>query len=125
MIVADTSIWIEYLRGRPSFIDTMGVLIDEGKVVALECVFGELLQGAKSQREKNILTGYWQELPKVDEVGIWIDAGLLSYKNKLLAKGVGLIDLAIVSAARNNGLRVWSLDKQLKSILEAHEIFEA
>lgn len=124
MILVDTSVWIEFLRGKPNFVNIMARLIEENQIAAVECIFGELLQGAKGAREKNILTGYWAELPKIDESEIWIEAGLLSLKGKWITKGVGLIDLAIVSAARKNELAIWTLDKKLKTVLGHDEIFE-
>lgn len=124
MILADTSVWIEFLKGNIGYLKEMGRLIEEQQLATVECVFGELLQGAKNQREKNILTGYFEALPKIDEREIWLEAGLLSFKGKWITRGVGLIDLAIVSAARKNGLKVWTLDKKLKTVLGKDEIFQ-
>ena len=37
----------------------MGPLIEDGKVFALECIFGELLQGVRTQREIQFISEYW------------------------------------------------------------------
>ncbi|MGK5084856.1 hypothetical protein WDW37_16330 [Bdellovibrionota bacterium FG-1] len=50
----------------------------------------------------------------IADTSIWIE----------FLKGVGLIDLAILSAARKNKLKVWTLDKNLKKILSSNECFE-
>ena len=44
-------------------------------------------------------------------------AGLHSGKQKLFAKGFGLIDVFILTAAKSSGARVWTLDKKMASLL--------
>ena len=56
----------------------------------MECVFGELQSGARNGRETAALESYWKSLPKLDESGIWIEAGKLSASRRLHARGVGL-----------------------------------
>ena len=123
MIIADTSVWIEFFRGKTDYIDLMGALIEERKIFTLEWIFGELLQGVRSNREAQIILDYWHNLPKINEQGMWIDAGLLSSREKWHSKGVRLIDLAIISAARKSHLKVWTLDKKLKKALSQVELF--
>lgn len=123
MILADTSIWIEFLKAKFVHFQLMAGLIEERRIFALECIFGELLQGARAKSEKEVLLNYWLDLPKIDEQNIWIEAGVLSCDGKWFAKGVGLIDLAIVAAARKNDLKVWTLDKKLLTVLHHSEIF--
>jgi hypothetical protein len=53
--------------------------------------------------EQAILSEYWHSLPKLDESGIFIEAGVFSSTNKLTAKGVGLIDTVIMLLARKKG----------------------
>ena len=116
-IIVDTSIWIEFLKKNPKIFPSMQVLLEKNNAIALECIFGELLQGAKSERERKIIFSYWQYLPKIEDTGIWINAGIYSGINKLISKGVGLIDSVIIKAAINNGLIVWTLDKKLQSVM--------
>jgi predicted nucleic acid-binding protein len=123
MIIADTSIWIEFLKANHPFYSTLGKLLEERQVVSIECIFGELLQGAKSKREKSIIESFWENLPRIEEEGIWIAAGNLSSDKKMYSKGVGLIDVAIVSTARSYDLKVWTLDKKLTKILHSTEKF--
>ncbi|MFC2159248.1 PIN domain-containing protein [Actinomycetota bacterium] len=116
-IIVDTSIWIEFLKKNPKIFPSMQVLLEKNNAIALGCIFGELLQGAKSERERKIILSYWQYLPKIDNTGIWIDAGIYSGNNKFISKGIGLIDSLIITAAINNGLIVWTLDKKLQSVM--------
>ncbi|MFC2145420.1 PIN domain-containing protein [Actinomycetota bacterium] len=116
-IIVDTSIWIEFLKKNPKIFPSVQVLLEKNNAIALGCIFGELLQGAKSERERKIILSYWQYLPKIDNAGIWIDAGIYSGKNKFISKGIGLIDSLIITAAISNGLIVWTLDKKLQSVM--------
>ena len=114
MILVDTSIWIEFLRQNNGTIDLDLVSeMETGNVIALSPVFGELLQGVKSDREEKIIIDLWDDLMKVNEYQLFIQAGKLSYEHKLNTKGIGLIDCAILAAAKINKLEIWSLDKKL------------
>lgn len=123
MILVDTSVWIEFLKANEPVFSQLREQLEQQNVFGLECVFGELLQGAKNQKEKKALRNYWNNLPKMDESGLWIEAGDFSSQKKLFAKGVGLIDAFIVSASRKYQTPIWTLDKKLRSILKAEDIF--
>ncbi len=123
MILVDTSIWIEFFKGNPLHYNTLSKLLEKRAVIAIECIFGELLQGAHSSHEKTTIKNYWSLLPKVEEKGIWLMAGEASSHRKLHSKGVGLVDLAIYSTARLIQAKVWTLDKKLLSILRPSETF--
>ena len=125
MIIADTSIWIEFLRGSPKILHSMDVLLSEQRILTMECIFGELLQGVRSNAEAQIIQEYWHQVPKVKEVGAWISAGLLSGKKRYHSRGIGLIDLAVLSATRMNKCQVWTLNKKLHGILLDSERFNA
>lgn len=123
MIILDTSIWIEFLKGNPQYFSIIGRLLEDQKVIAVECIFGELLQGTKSKKEREIIKAYWKNLPKVENTGLWIEAGEYSSENNLISKGIGLIDAAIIIAANRSNAKIWSLDKKLNSILKKDEQF--
>ncbi|MGH2575561.1 MAG: PIN domain-containing protein [Ignavibacteria bacterium] len=123
MILADTSIWVEFLKGNENTYSVLKGLLENREVLVMECIFGELLQGAKIKREKEIILDYWRYMSKEDEKEIWIDAGKYSSENSLIEKGIGLIDSAIISFARRHSAKIWSLDKKLKSVLNKNEIF--
>jgi predicted nucleic acid-binding protein len=123
MILADTSIWIEYFRTHEPVMSTLQEEVSRQNVVAVECVFGELLQGARDKRERDIIASYWKNLPQRHESGVWIEAGKLSSEKKYFAKGVGLIDAFLIAFARRYDIKIWSLDKKLNSVLGAGEKF--
>lgn len=123
MILVDTSVWIEFFRAHEPIFEQLREQVEQRNVVGLECIFGELLQGAKSKRERSLIKTYWKNLAKMEEAGLWIEAGQHSSRKKLFSKGIGLIDVFIVTASRKHHAPIWTLDKKLKSILRTDEIF--
>ena len=120
-VIADTSIWINFLKNDPDIFQEMQLLLEKNIIISAECIFGELLQGAKTKRERDIIKDYWHCLPKLEEKGIWIEAGVYSGENKLFDRGIGLIDSVIIIAAIRNDLLVWSLDKKLNKVLDGNQ----
>ncbi|MBI4605253.1 MAG: PIN domain-containing protein [Planctomycetes bacterium] len=122
MILPDTSIWIEFFRGREPVLTALADLMEGGEVVAVEWVFGELLQGTRSVQERRVISSYWSNLPKVGAGpggpgGIWIRAGIHSAEQGFLSRGVGLIDAAILLSAIEGGAQLWTLDKKLARVV--------
>jgi predicted nucleic acid-binding protein len=117
MIILDTTVWIEYLKNNQEYYSTVSVLLENKKILALECIFGELLQGVKNKYEEEILLKYWKYLPKKIYRDIIVEAGNYSNKNKLLDKGVGLIDAIILLYGIKSKSRIWTLDKKFKTII--------
>lgn len=117
MIVIDTSIWIEYFKNHEPYSSLVSYELENRNVLAVECVFGEILQGCRSQSEINMVKGHYDNLPKINDQNLWVEAGLYSSKNKLFSKGVGLIDTVILLAARKEKAFIWTLDKKLLSIM--------
>ena len=124
MVILDTSVWVEFFKGRAPFFNTIAALLDENQVYALECIFAELMQGALNNRERDILYEYWQNLPKPEIESVFIKAGIESGKHKWISKGIGLIDSVIILSARETISKIWTLDKKLITILKKEEIFK-
>jgi predicted nucleic acid-binding protein len=123
MIIADTSIWIEFLRGNPEIAPLMRSLLEDGRILALEPVFGELLQGARDEKERRLILEYWEALPKASESGLWIQAGRISSESGWTSKGLGLIDAVLVVAARSFSARLWTLDKKILRAIPPRDIY--
>ncbi len=123
MIILDTSIWIEFLKGNSEYFNKIKLLLENQKILAIECIFAELLQGAKNKRERDIIQSYWENLPKVNHENILIEAGIYSSTNNMFSKGVGLIDCAIIIAAKKINAKIWSLDKKMNSVLKKIEMY--
>jgi len=122
MIVADTSIWIEFFKVRGEVHSKMLFELKQNNILAVEFVFGELLQVALNKKEIEIIRAYWNNLPQAAVPGLWIDAGLHASKHKTFAKGVGIVDVAIYLSAKVHGAKLWTLDKKLNGILKRNEM---
>jgi len=117
MIILDTSVWIEHLKYNPNFYSKICKYLENGEVLAVECVFGELLQGVKNKKEKEIITGFWKHLPKKNYESIIIEAGEYSAEKKLLDYGVGLIDTIILMHGIKSNSEIWTLDKKFLKVI--------
>jgi predicted nucleic acid-binding protein len=117
MIILDTTVWIEYLRNNQEYYPIISMLLETKEILAVECVFGELLQGIKNKYEEGIIINYWNYLPKKEYKDIIIEAGNYSSKNKLLDKGVGLIDAIILLHGIKSDSKIWTIDKKFQRII--------
>lgn len=124
MVLIDTSVWIEFLRGNEKYFNQVSELLESGNVHSVEPIFGELLQGANNKKEIEIIIAYWNNLNNFNEKGLWIESGKLSCEKKLFSKGVGIIDAMIISYAVKYNIKIWSLDKKLLSILDKNLIYK-
>ena len=56
MIIVDTSVWIDFFRmSDKTIVDLMNGYLEDGEVVVISAVFGELLQGAKNENEEKTI----------------------------------------------------------------------
>jgi predicted nucleic acid-binding protein len=117
MIILDTSVWIEHLKNNQNFFPKISKLLESCEIMAVECVFGELLQGVKNKSEKDIILNFWAHLPKEHYENIIIEAGEYSAQNKLLDHGVGLIDAIILMHGIKNNSKIWTLDNKFLKII--------
>jgi len=119
MILADTSIWISFLRkDDQDLFDIVKLYLKKNEIYSVSAVFGELFQGVRNKREYETIHSIYSDLPKAYEQDLFIEAGKLSSKAKLLSKGVGLIDSYIITACLKNNLSLWTLDKKLNQAYE-------
>jgi len=117
MIILDTSVWIEHLKNNQLYFPEVSKLLESKEVLAVECVFGELLQGVKNKFEKEIILNFWTHLPKENYENIIIQAGEYSFQNKLLDHGVGLIDVIILMHGIKSNSKIWTLDNKFSRII--------
>ena len=116
-ILVDTSAWIEFFRKKDPYYKVILELIDNGKVCCLGIVLAELLQGAKSQKELDVLKEFlhvFDFLPESTEM--WRKAGELSYLLRQKGKSVGLSDCYISVVANTNDATLLTLDKHFEVI---------
>ena len=117
MIILDTSVWIEHLKNNHDYFPKISKLLESGEVLAVECVFGELLQGVKSKTEKETVLNFWKHLPRENYEDIIIEAGEYSADNKLLDHGVGLVDAIILMHGIKSNSKIWTLDNKFSKAI--------
>ena len=123
MVLIDTSVWIDFLKKvDPYYKIVMGLLMEQ-RVVTNSLIFGELLQGVRNKREKEMLLEFWSNLPKTKEEHLALKAGIYSNEQKLYSKGVGLIDCMILVSALENGYRLATKDKKLAKVVPYNSKF--
>ena len=118
MVIADTSVWILFFN-RPASQEkrVLDLLIDTDEVALIGVVLAELLQGCRSQVERDDLAESLLALPYLEvSQASWIKAGDLS--STLLQKGITLplSDLVIAVLAMEHQCQVYSLDLHFRKI---------
>jgi predicted nucleic acid-binding protein len=110
MILADTSVWIDYFReGMPELAERLRRSV----VVMHPFVVGELACGNFSNREETL--ELLQQLRSVavaehDEVMSFIRA------RELYGRGIGYVDIHMLAAAAIEGCQLWTRDKRLHAL---------
>lgn len=122
-IIIDTSVWIEYFKGNEKYLDLIQKLLEKNEIKTIELIFAELLQGARNKREAEMLKSYYGLIPKAEIENLFILAGEFSRKEKLISKGIGLIDSCIITATIFSDSRLWTLDKKIQNFLESRYLF--
>ncbi|MGH9304066.1 MAG: PIN domain-containing protein [Acidimicrobiales bacterium] len=127
-VLADTSIWVEYLRrGRESKAARLDDLLVAGDLVTCGPVVAELLAGAKSPGRGRLwllLTSLpWADLGPVQWQSVGEAAGRLRERGETVA----LTDIEISVAAVDSSSRLWTRDsdfKRVRSVLPALQLFD-
>ncbi|WP_461395006.1 type II toxin-antitoxin system VapC family toxin [Deferrisoma sp.] len=119
-ILVDTSVWIEFFRGREPCRAAVDRWIQEDRVVCVGLVLGELLQGARSRREQRVLEEFSRVFPFLPESPtLWAQAGLLSNRLRREGTTVGLADCYLAVSAVAAGVRMATLDRHFDLIAPA------
>ncbi|MFZ5863554.1 MAG: type II toxin-antitoxin system VapC family toxin [Nitrospirota bacterium] len=118
MVIADTSVWIEFFN-RPQSVEkrTLDLLIDGDEAVLIGVVLAELLQGCRTPKDRHEVTEAMLALPYIELTQTtWIRTGDLS--SDLLRRGltVPIPDLMIAAVALEHDCRVYSRDRHFQHI---------
>ena len=113
MILADTSIWIDYLRqGDPLLVKQL----NQQQILMHGMILGELAIGKFKNRK--LLLDRWQALPFIQSA---TDVQVLQFleTHQLMGLGVGWIDLHLLTAiALTDEVKLWTRDERLRTIAE-------
>lgn len=108
---------------KPLITKLLWELINGSRICCTGIVLAELIQGAKSQKEVDILKEFlyvFDFLP--DPLELWEKAGELSYTLRQKGKAVGLSDCYISVTAYTNNEQILTLDKHFEIIGKEFEI---
>ena len=118
MVLVDTSIWVDHFRHRISLLED---LLNSGEVATHPFVIGELACGNMRNRAE-ILT-LISELPTLKVVS-HSEALHLVNARSLHGKGIGWIDIHLLSSSLLNRAPLWTRDKKLHAVAKALGISE-
>ena len=113
MILVDTSVWVDHLRGGE---DQLVDLLERALVVMHPFVIGEMACGSLGAR--STVLELLQDLPAAvvaesDEVLAFIE------RHVLIGKGIGYVDIHLLaSVALTAGTKLWTRDKRLQAVAE-------
>jgi hypothetical protein len=110
MVLVDTSVWVKHLRDGDIVLEG---LLDDGHVMCHPFIVGELACGDLKNRTE--ILALLQALPmaisaKHGEVLRFIE------DNRLMAKGLGFVDMHLLASALLSGSQLRTLDKRLHQV---------
>jgi len=116
-ILIDSSIWIEYFRGKSDVGEVVDRLIDEDRAVIIGPIISELVQGLKDKTKVKELISNFEALPYIDiKKSNWVDIGILALNLKKKGINIPFTDMIIAAIATKYHLYVYSLDKHFNLV---------
>lgn len=115
MKVVDTSIWIDFWRGRASAAGLADLLRD-GQVLMHTWLLGEIALGNLGAKRRAIL----EDLRLLPTAPVVDPAELLLFveHHRLAGAGLGLVDVQVLASARLAAAGLWTADRRLQAAWE-------
>ena len=118
MVLVDTSVWVDHLRGKPS---QLAELLEEGSVVCHPFIIGELACG--NIRNRDEILDLLQALPLATSADHAEVLHLLQ-ENRIYGRGLGWVDAHLLASAMLSGCSLWTRDKSLATVAgEFHQSY--
>jgi predicted nucleic acid-binding protein len=118
LVIPDSSVWIPYFRlGNSPVTGVVQSLLDRDEVMVTGAVLTEVLAGAKSAREFDIISMWMSRLPYLEATkAVWVKTG--SLLSGLRARGISvhLVDGLIATLAMEGKHQVYTLDTDFQRI---------
>jgi predicted nucleic acid-binding protein len=112
VILADTTVWIDFLAGRSSAV-ALRSLLAANRVVCHPAVRGEIALGSIARRDE--VLRLLSQLPHAPTIGD-DEVFALIETSKLSASGIGWIDAHLLASAMAGKHLIWTRDKRLAAI---------
>jgi predicted nucleic acid-binding protein len=116
-VVIDTSAWIRFFRyGNDEVSQFVAELVMNDQAVVTGVVLTELLQGLKTEKERQHLTALFSSLPFIETVRAdWQNAGEDLQELRRRGITVPVTDAVIATVAHRRGLAVLTTDPHFQS----------
>jgi predicted nucleic acid-binding protein len=116
MFLVDTSVWVSHFRYGN---DELANLLNNGRVLCHPLIIGELACG--NLKDRKVILSALQLLPmsieaEHDEVLAFIE------NHRLMGKGLGYVDVHLITSAVLTGVHLRTLDKKLAQVADALHI---
>lgn len=125
MILPDTSVWVEYLRARPSTrrkrggvspAEELDRVIQQEQALTCGPIVAELLAGARGDQRDDLAEQLraqpWIDLKRAD----WLTVGHVAGKLQQEGKTTPLVDVQIAVCAVNAQAELWTRDSDFERI---------
>ena len=114
MVLVDTSVWVDFLRGGDA---GLSMLLTQNQVCMHPMVMGEL--ACSNLKNRTELLQLWANLPQAQpathsEVLYFLDS------QQLMGKGIGYVDLHQLAATQlSANTQLWTRDKRLAQLADS------
>jgi predicted nucleic acid-binding protein len=110
VVAVDTSVWVEFFRGRAEVVSTLSDLLDRDEVALPVPVRIEILSGARAS-ERARLRRVLAALPVLyPQPHTWTRIEAAVTETSTRGHRFGFADLLIATLAADNDCEVWSFD---------------
>lgn len=116
-VLADTSVLIEYFKGRDDIASAVAQLIAEERLVVTGIVIAELLQGMKNLKEEVSLDDLLIAMTVLEpSTTTWMQAGKIALELRRAGITLPLTDVAIAALSAEHDLSVFTIDSHFAQI---------
>ena len=122
-LIVDSSVWFEYFKRNDPYFKEVQTYLEIQCIKIIDPVIGEILQGALNQNDLNFIRAGLQFVPKLEIRNLFEKAGQYSFENKLISKGIGLIDACLIYATIESDSVLWTLDKKIINFLDIKYLY--
>lgn len=125
LVLIDSSVWILALRksSDPSAKERVDCLLKEERAAITPIIEVELLGGANSEKEFDLLKRRFDALPQIPITqGVWEKAARLAFQLRRASKTIPHIDILIATAAIVAGIPLLHADRHFDLMAEETDL---
>jgi predicted nucleic acid-binding protein len=115
--IVDTSVWVQYFKSQTDIAEKIDQGLLSGTVYMVGPVVAELLQGARTEKDYNVLYNSIDGVPFIEtSFSDWRLAGELFFRLREKGVTLPLTDCLIAAISINNDALVHTLDQHFRQI---------